>query len=79
MNKFVKNLAEKSKSSKDKENNMANTTFKVIHSVGIKSNRKIERAESTSKSKPALRVANPADLGYNPKQCELLESILKEL
>ena len=54
-------------------------TYHIIGSIGLKSNRKVERSESSSKTKPAMRVANPADLGYSPKQCERLESILKEL
>ena len=58
---------------------MANTIFTVLHSVGIKTNRKIERAESTSSTKPALRVATPSELGYSPSQCDRLKAILAEL
>lgn len=56
---------------------MSNTTFIVLHSVGIKSNRRIERAESSSK--PAMRVATPSELGYNQDQCKRLADILAEL
>lgn len=58
---------------------MSNTTFTVLHSVGIKSNRRIKRAESTSSTKPAMRVATPSELGYSPSQCDRLKAILAEL
>ena len=58
---------------------MTNTVFKVLHSVGIKSNRRIERSESISSTKPALRVATPSELGYNKSQCDRIKAILEEL
>ena len=56
---------------------MTKETFAVLRSVGIKSNRKVGRAESSSKS--AMRVATPSELGYNSKQCQRLQAILEEL
>ena len=56
---------------------MTNTTFTVLHSVGIKTNRKVGRVSSSSK--PAMRVATPSELGYNPEQCQRLQAILAEL
>lgn len=56
---------------------MSKQTFQVLHSVGIKSNRAIGRAESSSK--PALRVATPSELGYSSEQCDRLKAILEEL
>ena len=56
---------------------MTKTTFTVLRSVGIKSNRAIGRASSSSK--PAMRVATPSELGYSKSQCERLKAILAEL
>ena len=55
---------------------MTHQTFTTLHSVGIKSNRAIGRA---STSTPALRIATPSELGYNSEQCKRLQAILAEL
>jgi hypothetical protein len=56
---------------------MTNQTFTVLRSVGIKSNRAIGRASSTSK--PAMHVATPRELGYSQDKCKRLQAILEEM
>ena len=56
---------------------MTKTTFVTLHSVGIRTNRAIDRAESSTK--PAMRIATPSELGYSSEQCKRLQAILAEL